>query len=141
MSSIKKPRPKKEAFLAAYAECGNVTLAAKHAEMERSSHYRWLREDEGYREAFDHAHAEACDHLEAAARKRAIEGWEEPVFYEGQQCGVKQRYSDACLIFLLKGNHPHKFGDKVEQTHKGDADNPVTIFELPSNGRETKPDA
>lgn len=128
---------KKGAFLAAYAECGTVTQAAKAADISRVSHYNWLKEDAEYVKAFAQAHQEACDKLEAEARRRAIEGWDEPVFYEGGECGTKRKYSDTLLIFLMKGNNPTKFGDKMEQTHKGDADAPVRIY-MPHNGRDSE---
>lgn len=47
-------------------------------------------------------------------------------------------------MFLLKANSPRKFGDKIEQTHKGtgaavrvySVDDPETVLHLPENGRE-----
>src|SRR5262249_19777084 len=53
------------------------------------------------------------DYLEDEARRRATEGTAKPVFYQGQQCGVVQEYSDTLLIFLLKGRRPEKFRDNI----------------------------
>ena len=39
------------AFLAAYVQCGNVTLAARRAQVSRQQHYEWLR-DRKYSAAF-----------------------------------------------------------------------------------------
>lgn len=131
------PHPKKAAFLAAYAECGTVTQAARAADIDRCTHYDWMKSDTDYAALFGLAHKAACDTLESEARRRAIEGWEEPVFQNGECVGHKRRFSDALLIFLMKGNNPTKFGDKVEQTHKGDAESPVQIY-MPHNGRDTE---
>ena len=104
--------PKKRAFLAAYRETGNVRLACTAAQIGRSSHYRWLN-DADYAEEFEQAKKDAVDVLEAEARRRAVEGWEEPVgWYKGQAGGTVRRYSDTLLIFLLKGAAPQKYRER-----------------------------
>ncbi len=106
--------PKKRAFLAAYRETGNVRLACTAAQIGRSSHYRWL-DDSDYAEQFEQAKKDAVDVLEAEARRRAVEGWEEPVgWYKGQAGGTVRRYSDTLLIFLLKGAAPQKYRERME---------------------------
>ena len=52
--------PKKDAFLAAYAQCGNVTTAAKAAGCARRTHYDWLKEDPDYPARFAQAREEAA---------------------------------------------------------------------------------
>ncbi|MEQ8847564.1 hypothetical protein [Botrimarina sp.] len=126
--------PLQRNFLAAFALAGSVRRAEKAARASRRSHSRWMATDPDYAEAFEQTRRVASDMLEEEARRRAVEGWEEPIFQNGKQVGVKRRYSDTLLIFLLKGNNPAKFGDRVEQTHRGNS--PVALFELPKNGRE-----
>ena len=110
---------KKRAFLAAYAELGNITAAAAAADVSRSMHYTWLERDRRYAAAFAQAHEMVGDHLEAEARRRAVEGWDEPVYYQGQVVGSIRRYSDTLLIFLLKGARPEKFRDNATIRHTG----------------------
>jgi hypothetical protein len=74
-----------------------------------------MRKSEGYKKAFEDAAEEAADLLETEARRRALEGVEEPVFYQGQQCGTVHKYSDTLLIFLLKGCRPEKYVERVRQ--------------------------
>ena len=51
--------------------------------------------------------AKRIEEAEAELARRGIEGWEEPVFdIKGNHCGNKRRYSDACLIFMLKSLKP-----------------------------------
>jgi hypothetical protein len=50
--------------------------------------------------------------LEDEALRRAYHGVEEPVFYEGVQCGSVTRYSDKLLMFLLKARHPAKYRER-----------------------------
>jgi len=117
------PPLKQRAFLAAYAQTGNITRAAALAKVARSRHYEWM-DDPDYAAAFAAAGEEASDHLEAEARRRAVEGIEEPVVYQGElamkidSIGRRtahpltiRRYSDVLLIFLLKGMRPDKFRD------------------------------
>lgn len=111
--------PKKLAFLAAYAELGNVSAAAKSAEIARRTHYQWLKNDGQYAQDFAEAHANACESLEAEARRRAVEGYEEPVFHKGEVCGTVQKYSDTLLIFLMKGAMPEKYRERMEHSGPG----------------------
>ena len=97
-------------------EChGDLARACKLAEVGRSSHYRWLKEDTAYRAAMERARIMAGDILEAEAHRRAVEGVEEPVgWYKGQAGGTVRRYSDNLLIFLLKGVLPERYKDRME---------------------------
>lgn len=106
---------KKEAFLAAYVECGTVSHAARAAGICRDTHYEWLNCDEDYAVAFEKAKKDACECLEREARRRAIEGVDEPVYQNGQLVGYKRRYSDTLLIFMLKGEAPDKYKDRIDQ--------------------------
>lgn len=107
---------KKAAMLAAYAELGNVSKAAEAAEIGRTTHYDWLDADPEYKARFQEAHRLATERLEEEARRRAVDGWVEPVFYKGERVGGIRKYSDTLLIFLLKGNNPEKFRERVEHS-------------------------
>jgi len=107
--SNESPHPKKAAFLAAYAKVATVSHAAKLVEMDRCTHYEWLKTDPQYAEAFREAKLEACDNLEAEARRRAMVGCEEVIYYQGVECGRVRKYSDTLLIVLLKANMPDKY--------------------------------
>ncbi len=55
------------------------------------------------------------EEAEKELHRRAVEGWEEPVFdIKGNHCGNKRRYSDACLIFMLKSLKPDVFADRPQ---------------------------
>jgi len=101
MNGLEMPHPKKNAMLSALSKTGNVSAAARAAEIERRTHYRWLHSDPEYADAVEIAMEEAVDVLEAVARQRAIHG------------------SDTLLIFLLKGHRPEKYRDRYEVKHAG----------------------
>jgi hypothetical protein len=113
--TAKSPRQQRqEDFLAAYANCDNITRAAEMAGIDRTTHHVWLREDPSYANRFERAQDEAADRLEFEAVRRVLEGDEVPVFYRGKQVGVRKEYSDKLLMFLLKTARPEKFGDAAD---------------------------
>jgi hypothetical protein len=134
----KSPLPAKigrRAFLAAFEECGNVTVACQLAGVSRSAVYLW-REDPEFEAEFEAAGETAADALEAEARRRAVEGFTEPVFQGGAQVGTITRYSDTLLIFLLKGRRRGVFGDRQELT--GADGKPLMGEPLTDDERATK---
>lgn len=103
-----------EYFLLSLSECGNVTQAAKDAGISRMTAYRHRERDAEFAEAWDDAVEEGTDALEAEARRRAMQGVEEPVYYKGYVVGHVQKFSDTLLIFLLKAYRPETFRDNFD---------------------------
>lgn len=122
-TSEQQKRARQAAFLTAYAATGIITKACEASETGRTTHYDWMQ-DEEYAEAFRLAGEAAADLLEEEARRRAVEGVEEPVgWYQGQPGGYVRRYSDTLLIFMLKGAKPEKYKDRHE--HSGPNGQPL----------------
>lgn len=127
---------KQAEFLAAYERLGNVAGAAQVAGVNRTSHYLWMK-DPKYAEKFQTAHEQAIDALEKEARRRAVEGFDEPVYFKGEMAGTIRKYSDTLLIFLLKGARPEKFREnhrvqvEGQMNHTGN----VQIY-IPDNNRD-----
>lgn len=63
--------------------------------------------------AWDQAYSDAAWLLEDEATRRARDGVDEPIFYKDVLIGSQKKYSDTLLMFLLKGNRPEKFSDKL----------------------------
>jgi hypothetical protein len=80
---MKRGTTKDKVFLAAFAGCASITVAAKAAKIDRVMHYRWLREKPGYAEAFALAGEQAAQVLEDEAVRRAHEGLFVPNVYQG----------------------------------------------------------
>jgi hypothetical protein len=106
-------------FLAAFSKTGNIQKSAKIAKISRADHYRWSKEDEAYQVKFDQAQSEAITYLEDIAIQRATEGWKEPVYYKGEDVGKVRKFSDALLMFMLKGAAPNKYRERIDQNHSG----------------------
>ena len=127
-----------KAFLAAYAEVGNITKAAKMAEITRDAHYKWLANDSDgtYVAAFKEAEEQAIEKLEQEARRRAVEGMKRKKFDSkgnpvidpetGQQY-EEYEYSDTLLIFLLKGAKPEKYRENRNIALTGANGGPVQV--------------
>lgn len=98
---------KQRAFLKYYiANGGIISRAAKDARVDRRYHYKWLAEDEKYQAAFEEARNESMDILVDELHRRAVDGVEKPVFYQGKQVGFVREYSDNLLMFLMKRRDP-----------------------------------
>lgn len=92
---------------------GNVSKACEAAGISRRTVYNWREEDLVFAAAWDEAVEFGTDELEEEARRRAFAGVDEPVFYQGEECGAVRKYSDTLLIFLLKGRKPDKYRERV----------------------------
>jgi hypothetical protein len=158
---------KMKAFLDTFAVCGNIKLACEAAGINRNTYYHWMdnSDDETgigdnrpeyavvlgdgtsipFAAAVKVAAEEAADLLEAEVRRRAVDGWEEPVYgtlgtpeiVEGKngqerevvrtytgQVGTVKKFSDNLLMFLLKKNRP-----EFRDNHRVDVqvNNQVTV--------------
>lgn len=96
----------------------NVSGSCRAVGISHSAAYALRDKDADFAAAWDDALEQAYDELEAEARRRAFEGVDEPVFYQGIECGTVRKYSDGLAQFLLKGYRRRKFGDKTEITGK-----------------------
>lgn len=100
-------------------------------------HMRSLRRtDVNMAAMWTQAEDESGDHLVQEARRRAIDGWEEPIVYRGEVIGHKRVYSDRLLELLLKARVP-AFADKQKLEISGQvtltADDLVRARSLPKS--------
>jgi len=115
---MSKGRPigqrKRELFLNALQETAQVKLSAERAGCIVGSLYFIRKREPEFAAAWAEALQIGLDRLEDEAVRRAMDGTEEPVFYQGQQVGTVQKYSDRMLTVLLKAHRPERYGDKVD---------------------------
>ena len=108
---------KKRLFLAKFIDLGGIiTPAALAAGISRKTFYDWMARDPKFAAEYEQARQDATDAIESEVVRRAIHGTEEPVFYQGQQCGTIKRYSDALLVALMKSRKPVEYGTKADVT-------------------------
>jgi hypothetical protein len=106
-------------FLEEFAHRGNVLQACEAAGVHRSTAYEAKQKDTHFATRWEEARADAVDRLVAVARERAVEGWQEPVFYLGRECGGVQKYDHGLLWKLIAAHAPETYGQKVQNTHTG----------------------
>ena len=125
MARKKATKARRAAFLDELEMSGNVSRAARLIDVSRRSLYDRRAADSEFARAWQDALDAAMDALEEEARRRALEGNEEPVFYQGKPVGRVRKYSDPLLMFLLRAHRPARFDER----HSEAGSRPV-VFEL-----------
>jgi len=120
-------------FLKLLAENGNVTMSAKIVGKSRRSIYKFAERCPEFRDAMREAQAEAKELLIGEARRRAIQGVQEDIYYQGQPCGQVTKYSDSLLALLIRGHYgiPHPSAANLnllddKELHQLDIDDETT---------------
>lgn len=112
VTKIALSKKKRKAFLVALAETGQVTKAARAVGYTNTSFlHRMRRNDEAFAEEWKQAEDAAGDFLIEEARRRAVEGVLEPIYYKGEVAGYKTNHSDALLMFIIRGLRPETYRD------------------------------
>jgi len=113
MRKLKLTPARQEQFLKALAETGSVATSAALAGTSRTRVYELRKADQEFAGAWEDAEEIAADRLEGEARRRAVEGVEEPLVSAGKlvrdengQPITIRRYSDNLLLALIKAHRP-----------------------------------
>lgn len=127
----------KTALLGMLAELPNITVVCKLMGIHPSVFYRTRKKDPEFDRRVKDAMEQGYDLMEEEARRRAMDGVLEPVFYKGEQVvdtkgkptGIR-KYSDVLLITLLKGRRAKVFnpGVKVSANTEGEKISMVLNF-------------
>jgi hypothetical protein len=129
---------KKAAFLRAFAMRGIVLEGVTAASVSRQTVKYWRDADEWFEALYQAALEEAGDRVEAEAMRRAMDGVDVPVIYQGmptmtqdavtgeQRVLTTKQYSDPLLALLLKGRK-HEYRENVKQTHAFEGQTGVLI--------------
>lgn len=125
---------KKRAFLVEYSQTGNLSAACHAAGVTSSTGYNWRNDQRHENQAFlqgvQKAKLMAIERMEAEVHRRGVEGFEEPVFYQGREVGKVRKYSDNLLMFMLKGCRPEKYRERYEHTGPGGGPMQVATLDL-----------
>ena len=124
------PKRKKEGVAEVFLEelasnGGFIGIAARTVGISRDTAYQWKYNDPEFARKWDLAMANAAEELEKECRRRAYEGYLEPVFYQGKKVGTVRRFSDTLLIFQTKALLPDKYRDQIKVITETDADKAI----------------
>jgi len=125
-------------FLREYAQVGSMAIAARHAGVVYETVRLRRKSDPEFAQAVEEAHEEFVGRLKAEAVRRAVDGWEVPVYYKSDQVGVRREYSDALLMYLLKRHDPSAadVGEGTAVVKRSIQVTEVRVEKMP--GRETE---
>lgn len=134
---------KQIAFLRAFAMRGLITDGLKAASVGRGVVTMRWRKDAWFEELYQAAALEASDRIVAEAHRRAVEGYDEPVIYQGmptiitdKETGAEtnltvRKYSDSLMAILLKGADPAKYRENHKVEH-GFGEGQVGVLVVPA---------
>jgi hypothetical protein len=124
MKKLKLTKDRRENFLKALANTGSVTAAVAMAGTSRTRVYELRKADPIFAAGWEDAEEIAADRLEEEARRRAVEGVQEPLVSAGKivrdDDGLPiaiRRYSDTLLLALLKAHRSQRFKDRAVVEH------------------------
>ena len=96
-------------FLGVLAKGLSVSAAAREAGKDASYFKAWRATDTAFAQQWDDAVEQGTDSVEDQVLRRAVLGWDEPVFHHGKQVGTKRVYDSTLAIVLLNGRRPEKY--------------------------------
>ena len=94
------------AFLINFALSGQVLKSCEAAGIHWTTHYGWKKRNKKYLAAFEIAEQIAADFMEDEIHRRAFDGIDHPVTYEGKITDTYKVYSDNLAMFRLKKARP-----------------------------------
>jgi AcrR family transcriptional regulator len=106
----------KAVFLARLVDAMTITVAAESAGIDRATAYRWRESDAEFAEAWDAALEAGTDRLEQEAIRRARDGVEEPVVYQGQLTPIFERNEDGSVRMVDLEEPDGQGGTRVVRT-------------------------
>lgn len=93
--------PLQAMFCEHLARHGNVRLACRAARVSPQTAYRMRRASATFRRLWNAALVVARDQVEDVLADRAINGWDEAVFYHGEEVATRRRYDSRLLLAHL----------------------------------------
>ena len=112
-------------FLRQLKSHGLINTAATTAGVSRRTVDRLREASAEFDYAVEDALEAAADELEMEARRRAVEGVEKGVYYQGDRVDTEVQYSDSLLTTLLKAKRADEFAERKQITGAGGA--PLTV--------------
>lgn len=100
--------------MAELSEWPNVSRAARAAGVSRKTAYQHRQLHEEFAEAWENALETGLDKWEEEAARRAFEGVDKPVIYQGEITDTYKEYSDTLAITMLKAHRGEKYRERSE---------------------------
>lgn len=99
-----------EKFFEVLEKTRNVTAACRSAKVSHSSAYKRRDEDPAFRDKWAEHWDSFKDDLHGSLLTRAIDGWLEPVFYQGEIVGEIRKFDNRLGFSMLERLMPEIYG-------------------------------
>lgn len=99
-------------FFNEFARTGLLGHSARFSGVSPETIRRLRKEVPEFAELFEEAQNDYRESLEMEVHRRAVQGWDEPVYQKGEMVGTIRRHSDSLLHAMLKRHIP-EYRDKV----------------------------
>jgi hypothetical protein len=119
-----------DAWLAAFEREGTVSAACAATGIARSTVYDHRAADSEFAARWRELEDATTDRMEREAYRRAVEGTDRPIVYQGVVTDTVKEYSDTLLIFMLKARRPERYRENVRVEHSGPEGGPIETREL-----------
>lgn len=118
-------------FFAGLAKHGQITRAARDADIGRETVYGHRGSNPAFATRWSEALDAYADSLEAAAHQRAVKGTDKGVWHQGVLMATEKQYSDSLLALMLKAKRKeYRDNSKVELS--GPEGGPLQVEQSPT---------
>ena len=106
---------RKARFLFSLRLTGQLQRSAQEAGISSRTVRQHMKDDPDFKDAYDEAYGDFKEAIETEIMRRAIMGWEEPVYQQGILAGTVRKY-DSRLLELLAKRHIPAYKEKHSPT-------------------------
>ena len=108
----------------------SVKKATKMSGLCRSDAERLRLRVPDFDKLWSEIYNDVTDELEEAGLKRAIEGGEKTIYYQGIEIGTEKVYSDSVLTFMLQGRRPDVYKGRTATEISGPGGEPFALEKM-----------
>jgi hypothetical protein len=106
-------RRQQERYLEGIRQFGTLVHACQLARVSPHTVYAWREHSEDFSLRENEAQEHLTQTLEREALRRALEGFDRPVYQKGVLVGYERVYSDTLMNTLLKARRPDKYRENI----------------------------
>lgn len=107
---------RKAKFLLLIQNTGMLQRSARQAGVSPSTVRSHLKTDPTFKAAYEEARQDYIEQVEREAHRRAIDGWDEEVYQQGEYVGTVRKFDSRILELMLKRYVP-EYKEKYEVQH------------------------